>query len=530
MASINVLILEDGESWSAFLRRIRESKGDVLIVLTGPDELIAKDKKERESLLKLLKSMSGRVRVATKNRVMIAALRGNGIRVVDRVKDVRQLLAGSSDQLDEVLRLFSPHIWRQQLRSRLQAMGLLALPKLRIWTLIAVSAVLFFFVMFKLLPSAEINVDPREETVTRTANIFLVQSGATVDIPQRVRTMELKPIVANVTRQLTFNEISKEFIGDSSQVTMKIVNKSGEKYSLRKGSRLANQAGMVFRVQSPINIEAGEELEVLAIADDLDLYGEIMGERGNVPAGLKWEFVGLAKEEGDVIYATNLEEGSGGRSEFRTVLHEGDLNLARKQLEKELLTTANQQIDEQIELANAEDGSQIVERLYYDELTKIAFTGFVMPTQFIGQKVSSVPIEGTIIYTAYAYDTNYVLELLKKELLMHTETGKEIDQSTITLDRLVTHVINYEDDLSWIKLTVDLSGIERAILDPLTPEGARFASKLREAVLGKTVDEAKRIVSNFPDVEKASVSVWPPWNRKLPTIPYHITIVTSNES
>ena len=91
---------------------------------------------------------------------------------------------------------------------------------------------------------------------------------------------------------------------------------------------------------------------------------------------------------------------------------------------------------------------------------------------------------------------------------------------------LVAHVIDYSDDLSWIKLTVDLSGTEQFILDPLTPAGARFSKKIRELVTGLTTKEALRILRNLPEVDNADIRLWPPWNSSLPRIPAHITIET----
>ena len=122
-------------------------------------------------------------------------------------------------------------------------MGLLSLPKIRIWFLIALSGGLFLFVFFKLLPSADVRIRPREDAVNQTANIFLVQSGAMVEIPSRVRTMALIPITVHVERSITFDQISKEFIGKSAEALITIINESNEPYSLRTGTRLLNQAG-----------------------------------------------------------------------------------------------------------------------------------------------------------------------------------------------------------------------------------------------------------------------------------------------
>ena len=528
MKHLTVCIPEQGETRSAFLRRVRGVKGDVLVILPGGGEEFCADAKERDKLLASLKKLSSTLRIATRMSALVKEARNAGLRVIDRSDDLRHILQGH-EKLHEALHAFSPNVWRQQLRSHLQSIGLLSLPRLRIWLLVIVSVILFLSVVFRLLPSATVTVVPREETVSQTANIFLVHSGAIVDIPPRVRKVALQPVHIVIPKTITFDQISKEFIGTNARVTMTVINKSDEPYKIRAGSRLTNQAGMIFRLQESVELDPGGEVSVLCIADDIDLYGEIIGERGNVPAGLKWDFPGLEPLERILVYAENRSEATGGKTLYRTVLKEGDLKAGERQLQEELLSEANSLIDEEIALHNAKHTNEVLTRLYYDELTKSAFSGFILPTQFLGERVASVPIEGSLLFTAYAYDAQYILTLLKGELAHHVEEGSRLLSDSVRLERLVTHVIDYADDLSWIKLTVDLSGTQQAVLDPLTPEGARFAREVRERVLGESIADAESIVKNLPEVHSARVSVWPPWNELLPTIPYHITVETAEK-
>ncbi|OGJ59508.1 hypothetical protein A2881_01490 [Candidatus Peribacteria bacterium RIFCSPHIGHO2_01_FULL_55_13] len=525
MTSLTVLLPQEGESWSQLLKRAEDERGELLIVLTGYGAELESGAKERDAFLSACARLGGRARFAVREKVLITGLRSKGLRIIDRVTDFRMLLEGHP-MLPEALRAFSPHVWQQQIRSRLQSMGLLSVPKLRIWFLTGISAMLFFFVLFWLLPSAQIRVWPREDTVSQTANVWLVQSGSTVEVPTRVRTMELRPIRVEVTRSFTFDQVSKDFVGENSHGDVAVVNKANELYSLRKGTRIANNAGMIFLLLDPVNVEPGEEVIARVEAADVDLYGEIIGERGNVPAGLEWEFLGLAPDERTKVYAENRTAFTGGKTSFRTVLHEKDLDTARKQLEQELLATAKQLVDEEKTLHNTQEKDSFIEILYYDELTRAEFHDFDLPRQFLGEAVTSVPVQGSLTYTAYAYDAQHILNMLKKELEEHVGVGKRLLPDTISMDRLVAHVIDYSDDLSWIKLTVDLSGTEQFILDPLTPAGAKFSKKVRELVTGLTTEEALRILRNLPEVDNADIRLWPPWNSSLPRIPAHITIET----
>lgn len=522
---MEILIPLDGESWSALSSRLKKISGQVLLVL-GKAHTDDAHSSEFHAFLRSCRERE-EVIVATRISSISHAAAAHDLVTVTKVPDLKELLGQDHPRLSEVLQVFAPSMFRQQMRSHLQTMGLLSLPKLRIIILASVSGILFFFVLFRLLPSAEIRVWAREDTITQTANIFLVMSGATVDIPERVRRMELVPMTINVDKTITFDQISKEFDGEHARVVMTIHNNASESYALKKGSRMTNQAGMIFRLQESIFIDTGQEVLTEVVADDIDLYGEIIGERGNVPAGLTWEFPGLPVAERRLVYGKNQEPGFGGTTSYRKVLSRADIDVAQAQLKEELLTSAKQLIDEQRVLINAEDKSKVLEMLYYEELTKSEYIDFVLPEVFLDQPVQSVPIEGTIRYTSYAYDTQEVLDLLYKELVTHVGQDKVLLEDSISLDRLVAHVIDYHDDLLWIKLTVDLSGTQRYVLDPLSPMGARFGKRVRNEILGLSTSEAKRVIKNLPEVDEVSISLWPPWSRIIPSIPSHISIVPS---
>ena len=522
-SKITVLFPDQGESLVSFENRIAQTSGEMLVVFSELELMLTKEKEARKRMMSVCKKFSTRLRVATRNAVLIRAARAKGIRVIESVSDLKKFLK-NSDQLDDALREFQPHIWRQQLRSRLQSMGLLSLPKLRIWVLIGVSTSLFLFIVFRLLPSATVYVWPREDTISQTANIFLAQSGAIAELPPRVRVMDLIPIVVRVDRTITFDQISRQFIGENSKTVMRVVNNSDETYWLKTGSRVRNQAGMTFRLRDSIKVEPTSEVLVSAEAEPEDIYGGIVGERGNVPAELKWYFPGLTKQEQQLVYAVNTEDATGGETDYRTVLSPDDLVVGRAQLESELLTEAKRLINERRDIINAQDELTYIEVLHYDELTTTEYLDFVEPSQFMGQPVASVPIEGSIIYTMYAYDSQEVLTMLSRELKTHVGEGQRLLEGTLDLTRLIAHVIDYEDDFSWIKITVDLSGTQQYILDPLSPTGAIFAKKVRDAIVGLHKDEAERIVNNYPESKRAEVSVWPFWNRYLPSIPSSIVI------
>jgi hypothetical protein len=522
---IHIIFPQDGEAWSALARRLNETDGELLVILSGRESELISQPETRKAFLAECKKIQQRLRIATKHPAIAAEARGMGLRILDRTKHVRALLH-DHPKLNDALRVFSPQLWRQQLKSRLQRMGLLSVPKMRIFSLAALSVLLFSVVVFKLLPSAEIHIRPRQESVSQTVNIFLVASGAQLDVSDRVRKMPLVELVAQLKQTLEFGHISKEFIGSSAQVDLTIINKAAERYELREGTRFSNQAGMIFRIQSYAVIEPNEEVTVGAVAEDTDLYGELIGERGNVPAGLRWEIPGLSEEERKVVYAENKVAAKGGTSAYRTVMRQEDLDLAKKKLEQDLLIAAQNYIKNEVENRAERSDEGHVAVLNQDVLVRTHFQNFVFPTHLIGQEVTSIPVEGEIIYKRLAYDSGAVLDMLRSELISHTREGRRLIQNNLRADNLDVSVIEWDDSFRWVKITVGLTGTEEYILDPLSPTGALFGKKVRELVVGVKRDEALRIIRNLPEVERVEITQWPPWNRTLPDIASHISIVT----
>ena len=265
-------------------------------------------------------------------------------------------------------------------------------------------------------------------------------------------------------------------------------------------------------------------VRVLAVASPEDLYGQIVGERGNVPEGLKWEIPGLTLEERKLVYARNLEAATGGETAYGLRLRVEDLDLARKQLEQELTQAAKVHTEEEVASLTVKNGREYV-ILQYDVLTEMHFKSFILPTSLIGQSVQSIPVEGTLEYKVLAYSKDLLLDLLLPGLEKHIEAGHRLVPGSVMRDGISVHVIEYDDDLQWVKITAELTGKQHTMLSPSTPFGRAFGQKLREAIRGMSIDNAERVIQNFPEVERAHISVWPPWRNVMPSLTSNISLV-----
>lgn len=521
---ITIVTFTDSVSAKELSQKIRKIPGPCLIVF--PPGGIPLPQDELRSWFKELKALNKdrSLIVATKHKPTASMARHAGWQAVTAVRQLKLLITGHP-QYAEALRTFSPSSWRQDIRTRLQFIGLLSLPKLRIWTLLVTSIGVFAFVFLKLLPNATVQIWPNLDSVSYTTNIYLVTTGAVLPIPyNRVHAMPLVPLTVSIDRTITFDQVGKNFTGTNAQVTLTVFNDGADPFSLRKGTRFSNQAGMVFRIKSDVILSPHSKQDVRAVADPEDLYGEIVGARGNVPAGLKWGIPALTEKERAIVYGRNEHAATGGTTSYANIVKKEDIETARKKLEQELLAAAKQMVDEQRADMNDKKHTSLV-RLQYDDLTKIVYRDFNLSESFVGQNVASIPVQGSIDYTVLLYDDDQLLSMLKNEIIGHVSSDKVIVEDSLSKNNVDVRIVPpWDDDFRWLKITASLTYTEKYMLNHLTPIGAKFAKDVRDSVTGKSITDAERIVKNLPEVSKVKISIWPPWTKTLPDLGSNIDV------
>lgn len=528
---LTIIVVSENPTSSQLLGRVRRIAGSVIVV-SSPGGLASLSTEHLSQFFRETKALNAdrRLILAIKDIAVRELARHFGWETVQTLKQLKPMLKGVQGE-SEAIRTFSPVRWRQDIRTRLQFVGLLALPKVRIWFLFLLSLLVFVFVFFRLLPSAEIRIWPDQESGSFTTNVYLTASGATLPVPvDRVRSLPLELLTVTISRSITFDQISKNFTGQNARMTVTVFNESDEDYSLRKNTRITNQAGMRFRLQDQLIIPAHSKEDVRVEADPIDQYGEVLGTRGNVPAGVKWNFPGLSENEQFLVYARNEAPATGGSTSYVNQLTKEDIEGtsgrygARRILEQELLTVAKQEVEQQRQTTNKTLGKHLVQ-LDREELTKIQYEDFDLSTNFIGENVTSIPLQGTIQYTVILYDESDLLHILTSEVLSRIPQNKTIVESSLVKENLDLNVIApWDDDFRWVKITADLTYTERYVIKPITPSGATLSKYIRDNVAGKSISEAYRIIKNLPEVDSVEISVWPPWTYELPSIGNSIAI------
>lgn len=524
--SLTVFVGDGHVAAHAILKALRRTQGSFLCVLS-PDGLSHIESEPLRALLVECRALNNdrMLIMATKEKKVLQYAKEERWRVISTMKDLKDLLKKHPSEA-EAVRTFSPVVWRESIRSRLQEVGILSLPRVRIWSLLVASGMVFLYTVLHLLPSSEITIIPNQESRNFTTNVYFSMSGARLPVSlDHVRHLPLRLLTVSVERSLTFDQISKNFTGTNASMTVSVINDTPDKFSLKKGSRLVNQSsGMIFRIQESVILEPRSQSSVRAIADSVDQYGDVLGSRGNIPAGVKWDFLKLPEDQRKLVYARNVTAGTGGTTSYVNVLTKEDIEGskqragARQTLMQELRNSAKEQVAEEIVSLNAASGTHFV-LFDREELTISHFRDFDLSESFIGQNVQSIPLRGYIDYTVVLYDENALLAMIVDEIMKRVPLGKTIVENSLSKSNMDVNLIApWDDDLTWVKATVDLQYVERFILDPLTPAGATFAKQIRDTIEGKEKSEAYRIIKNLPEVSQADINLWPPWSTTLPDL------------
>src|SRR3989344_568329 len=134
--------------------------------------------------------------------------------------------------------------WQAWTKYALSRLKILSSHRLSVWVYLGLSALLFGTIVFIALPSARIRIWPKVTLVNHTANVLLTVSGSTF-AQDRQYVLPLLPLHTTTDLTITFDQISKNFLGENARVTMTLINEMEEPYLLRNGTRLVNQAGVL---------------------------------------------------------------------------------------------------------------------------------------------------------------------------------------------------------------------------------------------------------------------------------------------
>ncbi len=400
--------------------------------------------------------------------------------------------------------------------------------------IILVSIGLFALITYIALPSATIYIRPKFDNIDFTVNITLADKRKNQDLLDTNKPNIIASEVISTTAKQTkvFNTASKEFNGKNASGKIKIVNTKDDPWSLREETRFQTDSGIVFRMFKGVEVpprtrdEAGDLIPgaiiVPVVADPFDVYGEPIGERGNIPPS-HFIIPGLSKYNQRIIWGESTDYMKGGVTDYRPIVTADDIEAAKNQIQDNLTLMAKEELITYIDEVNQLNKTNLV-LLDDSRYLKTELLDLRLSEDLEGSYREKFEIFAKIEATGTAFDFDQLYALLKRELSSRTHPNMRIREDSIVPENITYEVIDEDELLGQIKITATIVGIEEFVIDSSTEAGAQFGSKLKEKILGFSIEEAENVVGNLGEVDAVEIKTWPVWVNHLPRVPESIEI------
>ena len=398
-----------------------------------------------------------------------------------------------------------------------------------------ISVAIVSFVIALIAPSATITVQAEKKMIDSIVNCNFIKTEQSFLEPEKNHgnNFHLYPLEFRFEHEFNFPVLSKIFEGQNAEGQVKMYNNYYEDITLRDGTKIQTEDGMIFLTKHYVRIPArhkvtdedgneslapGEAL-VDVVANDMDLYQEVIGSRGNIGAS-RFFVPGLTNYMQKFIWGESEREFSGGTTRWRIEAQESDIAAAQEKMENMLFTTAKEEIVQYIEEQNITSPYKVglfpLERHIKKEIVKID-----IPEGTIGTSIKEFPVKGQLLVSAFVFSQTDFQKFLKA----HLETKRDPRMKVEALDFSTMTLRQFNETPAEIRVTASLKGRQSFQVDDFSEHGKDLQEKVKTKLTGMNVGEAHKVLSNMPEINHVQINVWPPVKKHLPLIADNIEII-----
>ncbi len=403
----------------------------------------------------------------------------------------------------------------------------------QIFFLLIVGILIIGIVAYWLRPRAIITVKPRIEAVPIVQNIIVALPEA---VPPVINS-DL-PLVSGIFVESyqegteMFPTTGREYDIENAHGKVTIFNENTrEKFFVP--SRLESPDGLIFRFAKEITIASSEngipgELEVEIVADPFDSEGNPIGFRGNIDAGTELQFAALPEVSREFWYAkANRGPLVGGSTLTHFFVEEEDELLAEDFLKQKFREKALFELRGEVERRSLREKEKQV-LLDDDVLVQTNFSDYVFPKDLIGTERQTVPVSGKMSVAGLVFSESEVERLVLSKL----ESTLDDRQRLLKIDNhsaeyRVLDATKFLED-KWVKLSVKMIGVRSLDFESSSPQNLAWRRALQKEISQKSVDEARAVLVNQPEIERViNIQTFPSWRKVLPEVLQRIELRTA---
>lgn len=408
-------------------------------------------------------------------------------------------------------------------------------PSRKVLTLILMISIgLFALIGYVAFPSATVYIRPKFDNLDFTVNVTMADKRLNQTLLQQNKPHVIASETVKTTTKQTkvFNTTSMEFSGQNAKGRIRIQNTENEPWPLKEGTRFQTEDGINFRIAKGVTVpgrtldEGGAVLPGVMVvnveADPFDAYGQPVGDRGNIPAS-RFRIPALSKFNQRLIWGEGDGPMVGGVTSYKAVVKKVDIEAAKKQIQDNLILMAKEDLRTYIDEINQLNKTHMV-LMDDDRYLKTKLVDLRFAEGLEGAYKDKFELFARIEAEGVAFDFDQLFAILKSEIATRTHPDMQLRESSLAPENVGYEVIEEDPNVGQVKVTATLKGIEEFAIEPSTPAGVRFGSKVKEAIVGMEVSAVENWVGNLPEVDAVNVKTWPVWIHRIPRIPESIDI------
>lgn len=395
--------------------------------------------------------------------------------------------------------------------------------------LITISFLLVLIIFYIALPGSTIYLTPKSDVIDHTVNVTFADYEANKSEldSHPAKVLASHRVSTTVHRTILQGTSGKIFQGQNARGRLTVFNTEPKPWPLIPNTRFQTQEGVVFRINQYLTVPAGRagqpgSLDVDVVADEIDAYGQTIGDRGNIQP-TKFFLPGLNVDNQKKIYAESKIAFTGGATSVKKKASKEDILAATNKLKKDLQDAVEAELEKAIQDKNVAMTDRAKFTLLKGKLAyEIGEARISIPADIEGKEMDQFTATGEIDASGVYFNLNEVLEIMKAELKVRKSPDKrivKIDDSTISY-----RIFDVDKASKKYKVTANLKGLQEYDINPSRENGERLIQKIKEHIVGRKVQDAKDYVLNLPEIAAVDIKNWPVWAPTIPGIPDNITV------
>ena len=375
-------------------------------------------------------------------------------------------------------------------------------PRWGIWTAAVISVVIVVFAISTLFTSATLTISPK--TVTRTVQTSITATGdGNDDVPLQYQKLSRTITATTTVAATTSKDVQEQATG---KITIKN-NYSSESMPLVDRTRFrASTNDAIYRLLESVTVPGAQGGEPGTAT--VRVHADKPGSEYNIPAKTTFTVPGLKGEAGyEDVTAVAETAIDGGAMGTKKVIPEKVRQSAQRKLQARLS-------DRQDSVLHNDVPSSYI---LYPSAVSTSFSGV---TQADNSQKDEATLSMTATVTGYALPKNMLGQIITADTL-----GKTEDTSTIQLMNV--------SGLSFRPTTVPGDGT--STLTGIINGEATFVwdvdvQSVTKDLAGTEKSDIKSILSEYPEIQRATAEIRPFWLSSFPQDKGDITVVVQNPS